>query len=137
MTEKMEKYLAFGITILSIIVFLIVHSWYIDKEMSKLTPLRISYKDSFYLEINSIRYDANFLKVDIVNGNLKWCGDYDNFPVNAPGEDIFGENYLYFKVLSKKANNDTLMTIDRNRKVRYYNIRSGPCYDAIKDENGY
>ncbi|MBK7634304.1 MAG: hypothetical protein IPJ13_08405 [Saprospiraceae bacterium] len=67
-----------------------------------------------------------------MNGNLKWCGDYDNFPVNAPGEDIFGENYLYFKVLSKKANNDTLMTIDRNRKVRYYNIRSGPCYDAIR-----
>ncbi|MFZ1581321.1 MAG: hypothetical protein WAT26_09285, partial [Saprospiraceae bacterium] len=78
MTEKMEKFLAFGITILSIIVFLIVHSWYIDKEMSKLTPLRISYKDSFYLEINSIRYDANFLKVDIVNGNLFWCGYYDN-----------------------------------------------------------
>ena len=137
MTEKMEKILFFGITFLGMVVFLIVRSWYIDREMSKLTPLRISYKDSFYLEINSIRYDANFLKVDIVNGNLKWCGDYDNFPVNAPGEDIFGKNYLYFKILSKKANNDTLMTIDRNRKVRYYNIRSGPCYDAIKDENGY
>ena len=135
MTEKMEKYLAFGITILSIIVFLIVHSWYIDKEMSKLTPLRISYKDSFYLEINSIRYDANFLKVDIVNGNLFWCGYYDNFPGKDSVKYNFSSHYLNFKILSKKANNDTLMIIDQNRQIRYYNIRSGPCYDAIKDEN--
>ncbi len=134
MNEKIEKILFFGITILCIIIFLYMENRYISSVKSKLIPLEITYEDSLYLEISSIRYDDH-IKIRIVNGSLLWCGDYNSFPSNASIEDRFIENYLNFKIISKKANNDTLLTIDRNRQVRYYNIRSGPCFDALKDVN--
>lgn len=134
MNEKTEKIIFFGIIIIFNIVFIYMENRYTDGVKSKLIPLEITYKDSLYLEISSIRND-NVGKVRIVNNSLKWCGSYNSFPENASIEDRFIGNYLNFKIISKKANNDTLVTIDRNRHVKYYNIRSGPCYDAIKDVN--
>lgn len=134
MNEKTEKIVFFGITFLSIIIFIYFENRYINNVKSKLKPLEVTYKDSLYLEISSIRYDGH-VKVTIINGTLFWCGDYESFPYSTSLDEHFGNNYKNFKILSKKANNDTLLTIDRNRKVRYYNIRSGPCYDSIRDTN--
>ena len=130
----MEKFVFFGITILSILIFIYLENRYTEGVKGKLIPLEISYKDSLYLEISSIRYD-HVVKVRIVNDSLRWCGSYSSIPDNASNAENFIDNYLNFKIISKKAHNDTLVTLDHNGQVRYYNIRSWPCYDAVNDKN--
>lgn len=134
MAEKTEKMIFFGITVLAFLLFIYFNNRYVEGVLSKLKPIKITFEDSLYLEISSIRYN-DIVKVRIVNDSLKWCGSYNSIPENAAKEDHFTDVYLNFKLIYKKANNDTLITLDRNRNMRYYNIRSGPCYDVVKDVN--
>jgi hypothetical protein len=124
--NKGDKLVLIPIIILNIIWFgaIIISDIY---DYSKYKLININFKDSLYLEINSIYFDGE-VKGIIVNDSLTLCAGYDSFNKKNPDDPI---TFVYdnFKLLIKKPNNDTLITIDKNGQMRYYNVRSGPCYD--------
>lgn len=129
MSERFEKILFFGITFFGVLIFLFCLNRHNKSVLSKLRDVSVTYEDSLYLEISSIVYDQH-VKVSIINDSLRLCSEYDIIPTKVSTAESFDNNYFNFRILSKKANCDTLITIDRNGQLRLYNVRSGPCYDA-------
>ncbi|MCB9310528.1 MAG: hypothetical protein H6567_10765 [Lewinellaceae bacterium] len=123
------------IIIITISIFLGIFFSYLDTKNAirihkKLKSLDVRFEDSLYFEINYIKWDG-YLKCYVSNDSMSWCGRYDSYD-NESDNNRFDRNVDNFKILSKKANCDTLITIDRYRQLRYYNIRSGPCYEGEK-----
>ncbi len=108
------------------ILFLLASIMLQKYQLSKYKIIDINVKDSLYLEIKSIYgtpdmgyiiyYFFFFLSLSL-------------FSKSFSKNDFFMYCYKNFRLLTKKSHNDTLITIDKNGQVRYYNVRSGPCYD--------
>lgn len=121
------------VSILTGIIFIYIDTDNANRRYEKLQPLDVRFEDSLYFEINYIIWDG-YLKCYVSNDSMSWCGRYDSY-IDESDDSRFDKNVYDFKILSKRANSDTLITIDRNKKVKYYNIRSGPCYEG--GDNGW
>ena len=109
------------------ILFLLASIMLQKYQLSKYKIIDINVKDSLYLEIKSIYWNTEVRDI-IVNDSLRLC-QYQSFTDSVSEDESFTYCFQNFKLLTKKTNNDTLITIDKYGQVRYYNVRSGPCYD--------
>jgi hypothetical protein len=127
MTENKENKTIFIFTIISMILFLLASIMLQKYQLSKYKIIDINVKDSLYLEIKSIYWNTEVRDI-IVNDSLSLCS-YQLFSESGSKDELFMYCYQNFRLLTKKSNNDTLITIEKNGQMRYYNVRSGPCYD--------
>jgi hypothetical protein len=127
MTENKENKTIFIFTIICMILFLLVNILLNKYQLSKYKIIDINVKDSLYLEINSIYWNLE-VKDIIVNDSLRLCF-YESFSDSVSKDEIFTYCYQNFRLLTKKSNNDTLITIDKKGQMRYYNVRSCPWHD--------
>ncbi|MBK8079409.1 MAG: hypothetical protein IPK25_03410 [Saprospiraceae bacterium] len=127
MTENKDNKTIFIFTIISMILFLLASIMLQKYQLSKYKIIDINVKDSMYLEIKSIYWNTEVRDI-IVNDSFSLC-PYQLFSESVSKDELFMYCYKNFRLLTKKSHNDTLITIDKNGQVRYYNVRSGPCYD--------